>query len=272
MVSSFALGYLMYKDEDSEYANKLLWHAKTAYKYAIVSPAKYPAQGVYQSSSGFIDDLAAASVCMYMATGDTGYLNNAENYYKQGVYISEWMFIPDNWSYLCLFYLAYTTKKPLYNDMIKNNLSQWWLNGTNKVRKIDGKFSAINDWATLTQGLSTFGLLAWYSEHVEKKPEYLNAAIAHVNYALGDNSLNRSFVIGYGNNYPKRVHHRGSAGNAGANEDNRNLLVGALVGGQSLDGKYEDKRDDYVRNEMGISYNASFILGLLPVLNSYLSK
>ena len=42
-----------------------------------------------------------------------------------------------------------------------------------------------------------------------------------------------------------------------ANE-NPNLLVGALVGGPEADDFYEDKRDDYVHNEVACDYNAGF--------------
>ena len=35
-------------------------------------------------------------------------------------------------------------------------------------------------------------------------------------------------------------------------------MVGALVGGPEADDFYEDKRDDYVHNEVACDYNAGF--------------
>lgn len=39
---------------------------------------------------------------------------------------------------------------------------------------------------------------------------------------------------------------------------NPNILTGALVGGPDKDDKYEDKRDDYIHNEVAMDYNAGF--------------
>jgi hypothetical protein len=39
---------------------------------------------------------------------------------------------------------------------------------------------------------------------------------------------------------------------------NPQILYGALVGGPDIDDNYEDIRDDYVRNEVALDYNAGF--------------
>ncbi|CAL0323409.1 unnamed protein product [Lupinus luteus] len=41
--------------------------------------------------------------------------------------------------------------------------------------------------------------------------ELLSLAKTQVDYILGDNSRARSYMVGYGNNFPQRVHHRGSS-------------------------------------------------------------
>ncbi|KAL5725556.1 hypothetical protein ACHQM5_008691 [Ranunculus cassubicifolius] len=38
-----------------------------------------------------------------------------------------------------------------------------------------------------------------------------NIAQRQVDYLLGDNPLKMSYMVGYGNKYPKRIHHRGSS-------------------------------------------------------------
>lgn len=91
---------------------------------------------------------------------------------------------------------------------------------------------------------------------------------------LGD--AGRSYVVGFGVNPPQRPHHRGAScpnlpapcGQAQFNSPGPNpqILYGALVGGPSLDGSYQDVRSDYVRNEVTIDYNAAFTGAEMDVL------
>lgn len=37
------------------------------------------------------------------------------------------------------------------------------------------------------------------------------------------------------------------------------MLIGALVGGQKIDGSYVDSASDYVCNEVAIDYNATLV-------------
>ena len=95
---------------------------------------------------------------------------------------------------------------------------------------------------------------------------YLQFAVDNVNDVLGKGE--RSYMVGYGFNPPKRPHHRASScpieGNCGwgvfgdkytANEF---VLEGAIVGGPGTDGFYEDNRADYTRNEPSLVGNALF--------------
>lgn len=82
-------------------------------------------------------------------------------------------------------------------------------------------------------------------------------------------SSGRSFIVGFGQNSPKRPHHRSSScpvppqacGWAVAdNQANPNTFIihGALVGGPDrLDG-YKDNRKEYKQTEVTIDYNAGF--------------
>ena len=46
--------------------------------------------------------------------------------------------------------------------------------------------------------------------------------------------------------------------NIGNGGPNPNLLKGALVGGPDGNDNYQDRRDDYVKNEVACDYNAGF--------------
>lgn len=92
-------------------------------------------------------------------------------------------------------------------------------------------------------------------------------------------------MVGYGNNYPQRVHHRASSivsikvnpsfvscrgGYAtwfSSKGSDPNLLVGAVVGGPDAYDNFGDRRDNYEQTEPA-TYNNAPILGILARLNA----
>merc|ERR1711976_1141498 len=93
-----------------------------------------------------------------------------------------------------------------------------------------------------------------------------NFARTQIHYMLGD--AGRSYVVGFGNNPPQRPHHRAASCNwrpapcdwSDHNkwEPNPQVLYRALVGGPDQWDNYEDRRDDYIKNEVACDYNAGF--------------
>ena len=72
-----------------------------------------------------------------------------------------------------------------------------------------------------------------------------------------------SYVIGYGNNYPRAPHHRSSScwgpGNCPCGGGQQaHPLYGAMVGGPGEWDDYTDSCQDYVHNEVATDYNAGF--------------
>ena len=91
---------------------------------------------------------------------------------------------------------------------------------------------------------------------------------------LGDGG--RSFVVGFGNNPPKKPHHRssscpgvqeGGCPGGGAWGDNPFTLYGALVGGPDQWDNYNDDRNDYIANEVACDYNAGFQTALSIIMS-----
>ena len=105
-----------------------------------------------------------------------------------------------------------------------------------------------------------------------------------IDYVLGKNSLNLSYMVGFGNNFPLQPHHSGASCPADHNikcgwsdfhssKPNPNVVHGAIVGGPDAGDNFDDSRDNYVQNEVSLNYNAGF-QGLLAaaaegVLQSY---
>ena len=83
-----------------------------------------------------------------------------------------------------------------------------------------------------------------------------------MNYALGVNPLNRSFMCGSAT-IPRSI--RTTAARIIPTTTtfpipptNRHTIYGALVGGPDSSDNYTDDRDNYVNNEVACDYNAGF--------------
>jgi hypothetical protein len=97
----------------------------------------------------------------------------------------------------------------------------------------------------------------------------------NIDYVLGSNDANQSFVVGFGSKSPQHPHHR----NIFLNDENpadknslkipeRNKQAGILMGGTLNPGEFKDDVGTYVNTEGCIDYNA----GLVATLGYALSK
>jgi len=108
------------------------------------------------------------------------------------------------------------------------------------------------------------GITLFYAYRLTGNPEYLRAAIDQLDYLLGRNHFNQSFVSGVGTNFVKNVHHRLA-------KAAKLRIPGLLVGGPNAATpdniapknrgslSYVDDSRSYGTNEYAIDYNASLI-------------
>jgi hypothetical protein len=166
-------------------------------------------------------------------------------------------------------------------------------NGTNNnVERTPGGLLYVRQWNNMQYVSTASFLLAIYSQFLKTKNQKLNChdgivnheeilsfAKSQVDYILGQNPLNMSYLVGYGPKYPKRVHHRGASIVSyrknkgfigctqgydnwyGVQESNPNILVGALVGGPDNQDNFEDQRNNYVQTE-ACTYNTAPLVGV----------
>nr|GEW52557.1 endoglucanase 2-like [Tanacetum cinerariifolium] len=105
-------------------------------------------------------------------------------------------------------------------------------------------------------------------------------AISQADYVWGDNPMKMSYLVGYGDEYPKYVHHRGASIPADAttgckdgmkwltsSKPNLNVATGAHVGGPSEYDKYIDSRNNSMQGESS-THNSAVLVGLLSGLVS----
>ncbi|KAA8528040.1 hypothetical protein F0562_035091 [Nyssa sinensis] len=103
-----------------------------------------------------------------------------------------------------------------------------------------------------------------------------NLAKKQVDYILGVNPLNKSYMVGYGTDYPRRIHHRGSSLPSLASHPqsygcqggfqffytanpNPNILTGAIVGGPDQNDAFSDDRTDYSQSEPATYINGAIV-------------
>ncbi len=265
MAAALASGSLVFSD-DEVYASKLLDTAKKIYRFAKEYQGNNgytAANNFYTSFSGYYDELAWAAIWLYKATNDSSYLNDAKYFITQAQDGRYWAQSWDNVSNGANLLLFELTNERSYADNIETHLNHW-LNG---VTYTSGGLAFLDRWGSLRYASTTAFMALLYAKDLEPsllRNNYINFAKGQIDYILGDNPRGSSYVVGYGNNYPKSPHHR-AAHNSLTNSMYDPVvatytLEGALVGGPKSadDFDYEDRTDDYVANEVATDYNAGF--------------
>ncbi|XP_027187102.1 endoglucanase 8-like [Cicer arietinum] len=114
----------------------------------------------------------------------------------------------------------------------------------------------------------------------------INLAKSQVDYILGNNPLGMSYMVGYGQKYPQKIHHRGSTlpsirthpQKIGCRDGDKyfqtsapniNILTGAIVGGPAEDDSFEDSRYNVPQSEPATYINAPFV-GVLAYIKHYM--
>ncbi len=286
---------LVFKDTDPAYSALLLSEAIALYNFAetykgIYSNSIPDAKQFYESVSGYNDELAWGAIWLYKATGDIKYLEKAKAAYKELPNLGDqhtkvyggsdsW----DNKAFACYILMATITDDPAYKNDAENHLD-YWTTGHNgdKVTYSPGGQAFTYKWGSLRFAANTSFLAMVYGGFLTNKDpikskRYKEFAAKQINYMLGDNPLNRSFVVGFGNNPPINPHHRSAhgslPGNVNVPRNNKNILYGALVGGPGKpNDNYTDSRFNFEENEVACDYNAGFTGAIAKLVSIYGGK
>ena len=300
--AALASSSLLFRATDAAYAGLCLKHARELFTFAdshrgLYHEAITDVTDFYKSWSGFQDELVWAALWLYIATEEPAYLEKAEGWYgslpkelqsdtpKYREALS-W----DDKTYGCYVLLAKITNKEQYHTDSRRWLD-WWSFGYSSgkagtatwtsdegVAYTPGGLAWVRQWGPIRYAANTAFAAFVYSScrdvPADRRALYAGWAKSQIDYALGDNELNRSYVCGFGTNPPVTPHHRSMHGpylddNGRTPVKSRHILYGALVGGPDQTGAFVDDRLDAVRNEVAVDYNAGFSSALARLVNDY---
>lgn len=288
--AALAINYYNFLETDPEYAEKCLDTAKALFDFAAKNEKKVGdgADGPksYYTSSKWEDDFCFAACWLYLITEDHSYLEKSieyVDYYAPPGYILCWN---DMWNGVSILLGRI---QDIYPDVCEEYRAA---GGRNPYEKIDFWYmeaKAMNACMECVQGTETpagyFWVNTWgsaryntaaqfcalvYDKYQNGKDLYDPShkdytfsewAMGQMEYLIGDNPINRSYVVGYGDNAAKFPHHRASSGLTKCEDtaDQKHVLWGALVGGPDADDQHNDVTKDWVYNEVTIDYNAAFV-------------
>lgn len=161
--------------------------------------------------------------------------------------------------------------------------------GSNNVQKSPGGILWWQPWANTQYITSAMLVLAAHADHLAAakfslscpggsvSPDDLISFIrSQVDYILGANPKNISYMVGFGTSFPGQVHHRGASIVSiktspapvdckggfdwfNKNQPNPNVLEGAIVGGPDASDSYGDSRSNYNQAEPTNTGNAPLV-------------
>ncbi|MFC7549411.1 glycoside hydrolase family 9 protein [Plantactinospora sp. GCM10030261] len=288
--AAMAASSMVFRPTDAAYADRLLTHARQLYTFADTVRKNYhecitDATSFYRSWSGYQDELVWAAIWLHRATGESAYLAKAESEYdrlgtepQSTTRSYKWTIAWDNKQFGAYVLLAKLTGKQKYVDDA-NRWLDYWTVGVNgqRVPYSPGGMAVLDSWGALRYAANTAFAALVHSDSTTdatRRTRYHDFAVRQINYALGDNPRNSSYVIGFGANPPKNPHHRTAHGSWWDSQtvpaETRHVLYGALVGGpSSANDAYTDNRSDYVMNEVATDYNAGFTSALVRLVSEY---
>ncbi|GER33040.1 endoglucanase [Striga asiatica] len=292
--AALAAASIVFRAADSNYSATLITNSKSLFEFADKYRGSY--QGscpFYCSFSGYQDELIWAAAWLYRASGNDTYLNyvSTNKDWSQAVNEFSW----DNkfaGAQILLEYLAGKITLSTYKTGADSFVCALMPESSSvQIRTTPGGLLYTRDSSNLQYVTSATMLLLVYSKiltearldgvrcgSVNFSPTDIKAfAKSQVDYILGANPLNMSYMVGFGAKYPTQLHHRGASipsirnhpAKVGCSDGlsawynfpnpNPNTHVGAVVGGPGPNDQFTDSRTDFSHLEPTTYMNAAFV-------------
>ena len=283
--AAMAAASMAFRPTDPTYANTLLAHARQLYTFADTYRGKYSdcitdAANFYQSWSGFNDELVWGAIWLYRATNEQAFLDKAQTLLREPLQPAA-----DHDQVVQVDASPGTTSPTAATCCSPSSPARRSTTRTRSAGSTGGRSAArrsarmarASTTAPAVRPCSTSGARCvmprtprsprWSTRDAITdtvlKARYHDFAVRQINYALGSNPRNSSYVVGFGTNPPRNPHHRTAHGSWTDQitfpTQSRHVLYGALVGGpSSANDPYTDDRSNFVNNEVATDYNAGF--------------
>lgn len=281
-----AVASRVYKPFDATYAAKCLEAAKKAYAWGVQNPNKRYSNpsGVQTGEYGdnnFVDEKTFAGMELFISTGDASY--------KPSIDASQEDIVPAwPWVYGLAVYGAVSHAAEAGSEAVtaKTMLTKTANNFANRATSGFGVVMSKDDFVWGSNAVAANqGVLLLHAYYVTGEQKYYEAAKKVLDYLLGKNPLDMSFLTGFGTKSPMKPHHRPST-----SDKVKAPVPGMLVGGPQPGGEdigsesweckdyrtgvaatsYTDNNCSYATNEVAINWNAPFayLAGAIEALNA----
>ena len=279
-----ALASRVYKPFDASYASKCLEAAKKAYSWGVsnmnvhfkANPSDV-STGAYEGENA-TDEKLFAGTELAITTGDGSYKQTGTS-----PYVSWWGGMDGIATY------GKATHASVFNDAgeAKQNILSTADGFVDRAKSGFGVTMAKDDfnWGSNSSAANQ-GVWLLHAYYLTGDEKYYTAALKALDYLLGKNPLDMSFVTGVGTKSPKMPHHRPST-----SDNVTDPIPGMLVGGPQPGGEdvgsaaewkcndyrtgkpatsYTDQRCSYATNEVAINWNAplAYLAGALEAINA----
>ena len=275
--ASLAAMSRLYRPYDAAYADLCLKKAKVAYDYIMENlEGNIGAPGGFYGAKGrYEPDCTILLMELFRATGDSSYVELALDP-DEG--FASFMYGDKTWNHG--FSLCYGNTEDLAYYLMGNyagvTLAQERLKSYvfDLYRPASGYIlnKKYDKWGMLRYPANQAFVYGLYNKMVGNLEKVDPYSLASVEYIMGNNSANFSFITGFGDKYARYPHYRNvyldDSNNMSECEiDDNHRQLGYLVGGSFNPDEYPDNINNYQTGEGGIDYNAGLV-GALGYINS----
>jgi endoglucanase len=306
--AALAVEAILTASSNASYSAECLKYAEALYSFALANPGIGYSGGFY-NSSGYVDKEAWAAVWLYLATGTWSYINQIVSTDASGNYTGYLGDIvqntTDTWqnTWVMNWDTRWGGVFSLLDPIVQGNANvpavvqslvhyvdkwqvQYWShvphdnpNDTSFIATTPAGFSYLTTWGSARYNTAAQLEALVYRKNFPTDPDsvlFTNWAMGQMNYLMGDNPADWSYIVGFGSttpgvgsevggtataaSHPHQGDAQGSLDNSQTDPLNdKHILWGALVGGPSATDEPDDVTTDFVLNEVAVDYNAAFV-------------
>ncbi|MBR7838737.1 glycoside hydrolase family 9 protein [Actinospica durhamensis] len=316
--AALAVESLLTASSNSAYSSECLKYAEALYAFSLANPGIGYSGGFY-NSSGYVDKEAWAAAWLYLATNQASYLNAIVSTDASGDYTGFISSIVSNTNntWQNTWVMNWDTRWggvfSLIDPVVQGDSAipavvqqqvhyfdvwqiQYWSHvphtesstDTNFIATTPAGFSYLTSWGAARYNTAAQLEALVYRKNFPNDAQsvlFTNWAMGQMNYLMGDNPADWSYIVGFGSTTPgvgsevggtataaSHPHHGDAQGSLTNSQSDpptdKHVLWGALVGGPSSTDEPDDVTTDFVLNEVAVDYNAAFV-GALAGLYQY---